>query len=212
MLIKNKKIKVHNLFILLFVLSFSCSPKVQLNRSFNKINKLLTKYPELKSSIDTSLNNTSDSSEVLFNLDTIINIDSNDSIFISNIDSLIFLNNKIEKLNDSIKSKELIKNKNKIINNLKKANHLNGDYNIDINVKVESKDTIIFKNFNLDLKLNNGILKLKSDTIKIKTLRELKTVNINYNKYFTFFNWIKDFRTLFLIFLILILLIFLAKR
>lgn len=207
-----KKIKNLSLLFLIMIVIESCSLSARLNYHMKSVNNILEKDPSLDVAFDSSFLIRKDSTIITSVLDTTL-VEIMDTIaFDSTLMQLLVLEREIDSLESIPNSEEKLyqlrkrmSNQRDIIDELRQGAYKDTTYNFTIKNKVSNSDTSYYENFNLLLERKSGVLSLKTPSIKTTIPTTDTTVNINYNKRFTFWQWIKDERTLFIVALLIIL-------
>lgn len=190
----------------------SCSLSARLNYHMKKVDKILDKDPTLAVAFDTSLLIRKDSTIITQVLDTTL-VEVMDTVaFDSTLLELLVLEKEIDSLealpNSEYKMYQLRKRMEKqrdVIDDLRQGAYKDTSYTFTIKNNIANADTAYTQSFNLVVERKGGVLSLKTPSIKTTIPTTNTTVNINYDKRFTFWQWIKDERTLFIIALLVIL-------
>lgn len=200
-------------FIGSMIMLESCSLSARLNYHMNKVDKILKKEPNLSTAFDTSLLIRKDTAVIRIILDTSF-VEVMDTIsFDDMVNDLLSLRKHIDSLykvpdlseNQMFILRNKMNNQKDIIDKLRKGAYKDTIYKFNIKNLISNRDTAYYEIFTLELKRHNGILSLKTPSIKTTIQTTDTQVNINYDKQFTFWQWLDDERTLFLILLLIIL-------
>lgn len=194
------------LIVVSSVIFSGCSSTQKLNRITKRLDRHLDKYPELREAFDTTVNISTDSTNVSLLIDSTLMLEVDEEA-VADLVEMIREEAIVEAM-VAEETPEAVEETPPLTRRIVKAitNEVLKDkeFNLDIPVVIDAPDTLYTDTLNLNLTYSDGKIHVNGN-VNLDVESNKTQVDITYKEFSTFWLWLKDEKTLFLIAIIVIL-------